>query len=103
MFKYVYIYIYVNVKMLYYNHPLTHTYTHAAGVPQAAGMRRAWKGVAGEYAYLPDAYDAARQAEREYQKNVHPTPPRYPEVGTRALDTQNLELDTWKLVPGPGN
>ncbi|KAJ1476531.1 hypothetical protein T484DRAFT_1965494 [Baffinella frigidus] len=38
------------------------------GVPQAAGMRRAWKGVAGEYAYLPDAYDAARQAERAYLK-----------------------------------
>mmetsp|Transcript_34446 Transcript_34446/g.71072 ORF Transcript_34446/g.71072 Transcript_34446/m.71072 type:complete len:369 (+) Transcript_34446:169-1275(+) len=38
------------------------------GVPTAAGSRRAWKGVAGEYAYLPDPYDAALQAEREFRK-----------------------------------
>lgn len=40
------------------------------GVPNNAGDKRAWKGVAGEYAYVPDPYDAARIAEREYKKKM---------------------------------
>lgn len=42
------------------------------GVPSTAGERRAWKGVAGEYAYVPDPYDAARIAEKEYKKKLPP-------------------------------
>ena len=38
------------------------------GVPLAASERRAWKGVAGEYAYLPDAYDAARKEQRKEKR-----------------------------------
>jgi len=38
------------------------------GVPNAGAEKRAWKGVAGEYAYVPDPYDSARIAEREWKK-----------------------------------
>ena len=30
------------------------------GVPGAAAERRAWRGVANEYAYMPDPYDGAK-------------------------------------------
>ena len=38
------------------------------GVPNGGAEKRAWKGVAGEYAYVPDPYDAARLAEKEWKK-----------------------------------
>ena len=41
---------------------------YGIGAPRDAAARRAWKGVAGEYAYLPDPYDSAKIAEREYRK-----------------------------------
>ena len=48
------------------------------GVPMAAATRRTWKGVVGEYAYLPDPYDSARlaaKADREKgPKNVSEEP-----------------------------
>jgi hypothetical protein len=50
------------------------------GVPSAAGTRRGWKGVTGEYAYLPDPYDSTKIAEREYKKKQ---PPQISEVPFR--------------------
>ena len=38
------------------------------GVPNLGAEKRAWKGVVGEYAYVPDPYDAARLAEKEWKK-----------------------------------
>jgi len=38
------------------------------GVPNGGAEKRAWKGVAGEYAYVPDPYDSARLAEKEWKK-----------------------------------
>mmetsp|Transcript_10453 Transcript_10453/g.20560 ORF Transcript_10453/g.20560 Transcript_10453/m.20560 type:complete len:372 (+) Transcript_10453:116-1231(+) len=39
------------------------------GVPMAAGARRGWKGVVGEYAYLPDPYEGAKIALQQERKN----------------------------------
>jgi hypothetical protein len=50
------------------------------GVPSAAGTRRGWKGVTGEYAYLPDPYDSTKIAEREFKKKQ---PPQISEVPFR--------------------
>ncbi|EKX55031.1 hypothetical protein GUITHDRAFT_160590 [Guillardia theta CCMP2712] len=47
------------------------------GVPGAAQAKRAWKGVAGEYAYTPDPYDASRlqrKEEREKFKHMYDNP-----------------------------
>jgi len=38
------------------------------GVPNTAPERQRWKGVTGEYAYVPDPYDSAHLAEKEWKK-----------------------------------